>query len=223
MQTVRVGNRQAAASDLLAFTRGYLGPAGRWSYPAYDGYQPASAAGPLIDADLLAPMLLNVNHMKLKAYYLLLEELPYLQTVLTRLDQAGPGDLASASAEQLTIIGELFEGVNHPPRLKGASATTLSKVLHRKRPGLIPLQDAQVRRCFQQGPGAPLPRKPGRTWVQFTTELASVIQADLREQAGVWQAVADLATDPVITPLRAYDIAAWWLGGMATPTYTSRT
>jgi hypothetical protein len=35
----------------------------------------------------------------------------------------------------------------------------------------------------------------------------------------VWQAVADLTTSTPITPLRAFDIAAWWLGGIDSPEY----
>jgi hypothetical protein len=189
VEMIRVGNRQASLSGLMEFARDYLGPAGRWSYPAYENFQSSTAKGPLIDADLLAPLLLNVQHLGLETYYRLEKEMPYLQGLLNVLDEVGPASLEAATDEQLQLIGALFQGVDER-RLSGASATTLSKILHRKRPTLIPLQDRQVRLCFQHGPGAPLPPDPHRTWVDFTAALTSCIRSDLSSQLDVWQAHA---------------------------------
>lgn len=43
----------------LAHARRYLTDGKGWAYPAYDAYERDRAVGPLTDADLLAPVLLN--------------------------------------------------------------------------------------------------------------------------------------------------------------------
>lgn len=207
---VRVGNRSRSWDDALQFATAYL-CSGRaaWAYPAYDGYLSEDAIGPLTDADLLAPVLLNVSHLSVATFYRLQDETPRLQELL---DQLSPDlSLVDATAHDLELIGALFEGID-AGRLKGAKATTLSKILHRKRPALIPLQDAQVRRCYQAGADAPLPMVPGRTWEAFTTALAGRIQCDLTSQHAAFERLADLAPGAPVTPLRAFDIIAWWCG-----------
>jgi hypothetical protein len=168
-----------------------------------------AASGPLIDADLLAPLLLNVRQLSVATFYRLQDETPRLQGLL---DQLSPDlSLVDATAGDLELVGALFEGID-AGRLAGARATTLSKILHRKRPALIPLQDVQVRRCYQQGADAPLPVVSGRTWEEFTTELTRQIRKDLTGQYSAFEQLAGLASEVPVTPLRAFDIVAWWLG-----------
>ena len=210
MHTVRVGNRQRHWNDVQQFATQYLS-SGRtaWAYPAYDGYMIENATGPLTDADLLAPLLLNVSHLSVATFYRLQDEAPRLQHLL---DQLSPDlSLVDATAADLALVGALFQGID-AGRLSGARATTLSKILHRKRPALIPLQDAQVRNCYQRGPGAPLPIVPGRSWEVFTIELTSHIKDDLTSQYDAFRQLADLAQGVPVTPLRAFDIIAWWYG-----------
>ena len=164
---------------------------------------------PLTDADLLAPVLLNVPHLSVATFYRLQDETPRLQSIL---DQLSPDlSLVDTTDTDLELVGALFEGID-TGRLAGARATTLSKILHRKRPALIPLQDAQVRICYQSGPDAPLPLVPGRTWVAFTTALVTMIRSDLTSQYAAFEQLADLAPSVPVTPLRAFDIIAWWYG-----------
>jgi len=167
------------------------------------------ATDPLTDADLLAPVLLNVPHLSVATYYRLQKEMRYLDELLNRLSP--DLSLVNATSADIEIVGALFEGID-AGRLVGARATTLSKIVHRKRPALIALQDVQVRRCYQAGPNAPLPVVPGRTWVAFTTALTILIQRDLAEQYGAFERLAEMASARPVTPLRAFDIVAWWFG-----------
>lgn len=181
----------------------------RGAYPAYDGYMIEAAAGPLTDADLLAPLLLNVSHLSVATFYRLQEETPRLQNLL---DQLSPDlSLVNATAADLALIGALFEGID-AGRLAGAKATTLSKILHRKRPALIPLQDARVRSCYQRDDDPRLPIVPDRTWEAFTAELAREIQTDLASQHDEFAQLANLARGVAVSPLRAFDIIAWSCG-----------
>jgi hypothetical protein len=212
--TIRAGNRTTDLDDALQFARRYLHRTDEhyWAYPAYDSYQATRATDPLIDADLLAPVLLNVQHLDLPTYYHLLSELPNFQRVLDDLPPTL--SLFDANDKDLALIGQLFAGID-ARRLPGASGTTVSKVLHRKRPALVPLYDDHVRACYQDGPGAPVPRVKGRTWAEFMPAFARAVQEDLISQAAAWQQITELATGPAITPLRALDIVAWWLGRSA--------
>lgn len=214
MDHLKIGNRTCTMDEAQTFASRYLrSEAGAWAYPAYDGYMTASAAGPITDADLLAPVLLNVSHLSISTYYRLQDEVPHLQQMLNQFDPELT--LLEATDADLQRIGALFEGID-ANRLAGARATTLSKILHRKRPALIPLQDRQVRSCYQQGPDAPLPPVAGRTWEAFTTELARQIQSDLTSQLAAFEQLAALAPAELpVTALRVFDIIAWWLGGQS--------
>jgi hypothetical protein len=44
----------------------YLTDGSGWAYPAYDAFEADRTAGPLTDADLLAPVLLNVNRLSIR-------------------------------------------------------------------------------------------------------------------------------------------------------------
>ena len=117
------------------------------------------------------------------------------------------------------VIGQLFSGIDEQ-RLYGASGTTLAKILHRKRPALIPLYDSQVGSCYQQGVDAPVPLVRGRRWDVFMPLFASAIQADLIEHMHLWTGICALAPNPPITALRALDIVAWWAGRPLPPAST---
>ena len=133
----------------------------------------------------------------------------------TLLDQLSP-DLAleEASDHDLQVLGQLYAGIDEG-ELHGASGTTLAKILHRKRPALIPLYDKQVGSCYQHGVGAPVPTKKGRRWDVFMPLFAGAVRDDLIRHKNFWKQVSELALDPPITQLRALDIVAWHLGGGA--------
>lgn len=205
---LQIGGLKVDRGAALAHARAYLTDGHGWAYPSYDGYDVARGVGPLTDADLLAPVLLNVQ-MKIATYKALQAARPALQGTLDRIPPEL--DLAEATDEDLALIGELFSALDGPG-ISGARGTVLSKVLHRKRPAFLPLYDEQVRSVYQDGPAAPVPRAVGRTWAEFMPLFARAVQEDLRREQDFWVKIAELAPGPRITPLRALDIVAWRAG-----------
>lgn len=209
LEQLRVGGVVVSRSDAFAMARRYLTERAGWSYPSYDGYQKASALGALVDGDFLAPALLNVPRISVRAYEGLQRVRPDLQAAL---DAVSPeSQLEHAADKDLEHLGRLFS-VLDGAGVHGVSATILAKILHRKRPGFIPLYDDQVRRVYQDGPDAPVPTLRGRSWREFMPLFASAVREDLVREVPFWQEVAGLASGPPITPLRALDIVAWWAG-----------
>ena len=84
--------------------------------------------------------------------------------------------------------------------------------MHRKRPAFVPLYDRFVDYCYRSADSAPIPKDRRRTWRQFGPQLGAAIQADLVDGGDFFAEVASLATDPLITALRALDIVAWYAG-----------
>lgn len=212
MAAVRVGGVVVDRGEAVAHARRYLTDGSGWAYPAYDAYERERAAGPLTDADLLAPVLLNVSHMKIKTYEALQAKRPELDEHLDHVPH--DLDLADANPDELAVLGDMF-AVLDGPGVWGAKGTVLAKVLHRKRPRFVPLYDARIRAVYQQGPAAPVPAPPKRTrraWRDFVVLFAEAVRADLKREADLWAEIAALAADPPISPLRALDIVAWRAG-----------
>lgn len=212
MSAVKIGGIVVDRGEALAHAQRYLTDGAGWAYPAYDAYERERAPGPLTDADLLAPVLLNVRRMKIKTYEALQAKRAELDEHLARVP-AGL-DLVDADAGDLAVLGDMF-AVLDGPGVWGAKGTVLAKVLHRKRPRFVPLYDEQVRVVYQVGANAPVPPPPRRTrraWRDFVFLYAAAVQEDLRREADLWAEIAALANDPPITPLRALDIVAWWAG-----------
>ena len=111
----------------------------------------------------MAPGLLNVP-VNIRSFY-------GLQRVRTRLEDAlrhplleGPlGDTPDPDELGLAVRA-LYQVLDDPTtRPWGVGGTTLSKVLHRKRPQSVVLHDRWVRACYV-GDESPVPRAPGRSW-----------------------------------------------------------
>jgi hypothetical protein len=207
---IQVGSRHVAVRDAFHWAEIYLLERDhRWSYPAYDGYRASQRADPLDGPDLLAPVLLNVP-LTLEAYYGLDGLRDDLNAGLA--DIPSDANLSAAPHSQLSLMGRLF-GVLDEDRPQGVRATILAKVLHRKRPGLIPLYDRQVRACYQRGSAAPVPFDPERSWENWIVLVAQAMQDDLRRHEQLWLDITKLALRTVpITPLRALGIVAWHAG-----------
>lgn len=122
--------------------------------------------------------------------------------------------MADADRAVLASVRELFADLDAESRARNVLGTTLAKVLHRKRPDLVPLYDEQVRRTYQVGEQAPLPVEPGRTWVEFMSLLVGSIKDDLNREVEFWDELTTLrpADGPQVSRLRALDIVAWRLG-----------
>lgn len=178
------------------------------AYPAYDAYpgSPTPSIGP---QDLLAPALLNVSQNPIPAYHGLESLMDPLNALLTNLSLQT--DLATAGPQTIERIVELFGLLEERPT-KYVKLITLSKVLHRKRPALIPLFDAHIYWCYTLRPDAPLPEQGGRSKANYRRAWLRAVQKDLTDQMDQWNEIAAIAPGPKITPLRALDIIGWELG-----------
>ncbi|MFE2541714.1 DUF6308 family protein [Actinacidiphila glaucinigra] len=186
-----------------------------YAYPVYDRYQAGSGPAELTDADLLAPLLLNAAP-SLKAVF-------NLQQVRNRLEEAlaaVPTSLsltdAVAQGVHRDYLGALF-GVLDQQKLHGVRLTTLAKILHRKRPALIPLYDSKVKACYCGRAAKYLVRPvgPSAPDAPFYIEIATCIANDLAEHAEQWARLAARAPADV-SLLRVFDVVAWQHGKLVT-------
>lgn len=212
---LRVGGRTVDPLIAQEWVREYLnGRPGQFGYPSYDGYRTNEDSDRLCDGDLLAPVLLNVQ-VKIRSFADLCACREQLESAL----RAVPTDidLAVADKSALSSVGALFAVLDSTSRPRNVLGTTLAKVVHRKRPNLVPLYDEQVRRVYQDGDTAPLPPVTGRSWVNFMVLLAGRMQDDLNRALDFWDELTMMrpAGGPPVSRLRALDIVAWRLG---TPT-----
>lgn len=209
MTALRVGGASVAFGEAKVRATEYLvGRPGASAYPAYDGY-PGSDADLVAPQDLLAVALLNVSNKPLKVYYGLQGQLELLNERI-----ASPhlkGSLRDASGTTREAIADLFDVLEEKPA-ENVKLTTLSKVLHRKRPDLLPLFDAKIRYCYTDCPGAPVPPQKKRSKRDYRLAWLEALQHDLDSQHDQWEELAALAPGPKITPLRALDIIGWELG-----------
>ena len=181
-----------------------------YAYPAYDRYE-GERNDPvrLTDADLLAPGLLNVP-VKIRSYY-------GLQKVRADLEAGlANDDLGSALAEiedparVAAMVKPLYEVLDDPQRRPwNVNATTLSKVLHRKRPRSLVLHDKWVNACYVGGNG-PVERAKNRTWADYMVEITVAIGNDVRDQLQVFELLDQSTGLPgELTHVRLLDILAW--------------
>ena len=175
-----------------------------YSYPAYDRLI-TNGSPCLVDGDLLAPALMGV-HIDPGRFNLLREMLPALEAV-AELPEVS---LEEADDDHVMCVAGLF-GILDEPRYagRGVRGTIVSKVLHRKRPDLVPIYDSRIFEAYT-APGV-LPRTPERSWQEFMHALCSQMRADLRGEQAAFnelQAVAEEAGAP-LTKLRILDILVW--------------
>ena len=209
-QMLRIGGLLIKRDEAQQYARDYLTSGKGYAYPSYDGYDAAHALGPLNDADLLAPVLLNVGRTYSIALYEALQaKVPFLQRVLDRI----PHNLQLEDADPgaINLLGELF-GVLDGEGIAGARGTVLSKVLHRKRPCFIPLYDRVLYSVYVGPAPHPLQRDPTRSWKEFFPLYAGALKHDLNADRAFWAEVAALSERPRVTTVRALDIVAWKAG-----------
>lgn len=212
MMMLNVGGAEIELAEAKRLVAEYVSGRDGWAYPAYDSYR-GSGEPTVGDADVLAPVLLNVRNMSLDSYYALLEILPEINAALAPLRGK---TLLDADADTLTELADLL-ALHDTRAIPGVLLTTFSKILHRKAPELIPLYDENIRRCYMDlgDPVIPRAAKGSRSWTAFTNLWLSAVQTDLRDHHDRWTELAALATHPPISPLRALDIVGWRLGGAA--------
>jgi hypothetical protein len=111
-------------------------------------------------------------------------------------------------------VAGLF-GILDEPRYagRGVRGTIVSKVLHRKRPDLVPIYDSRIFEAYT-APGV-LPRTLDRSWQEFMRLLCMQMRADLQAEAEAFselQLSAEEAGAP-ITKLRILDVLVWRAAG----------
>lgn len=209
MPELRVGGASVSFDKARVWANDYLANEQVLSaYPAYDGY-PGAPTSSIGRQDLLAPALLNVSQNPIPAYYGLEGLMGPLNERLDALSL--DADLATAGPGTIDQIVHLL-GVLEERPTKYVKLITLSKVLHRKRPRLIPLFDSHIYWCHTLRPAAPLPEQPGRSHAEYRKARLYAVQHDLCNQLDLWEELAALAPGPQITRLRALDIIGWELG-----------
>lgn len=175
-----------------------------WSYPAYDRLV-TNGSPVLVDSDLLAPNLIGAEVDR--ARFLLLRE---LMPRIAGIAGLPPIALQEAGDEVIAEVAALFAVLDEAPYTgRGVRGTILSKVLHRKRPDLVPLYDSRIFESYT-APGA-IERSVHRSWHDSMTLLLSQMRADLQGEAAAFDAlvaVAETAGAP-LTRLRVLDILIW--------------
>ncbi len=144
----------------------------------------------ITDADLLIPTLLNAAP-SIQSFGELQGYRQYLEDALRRLPLAL--DIIDATSEQLAAVAACYRSLTLPPGIRGVKGTRLSKILHHKRPMLIPLFDRYVSNCYLGGPSRRIPRPRKRTWVEFMRFLATAVQEDLSANREAWEELRHLA------------------------------
>jgi hypothetical protein len=183
-----------------------------YAYPAYDGFSANSGPDELTDGDLLTPALLNVP-VSIRTFYELQRVRPQLVDALGAI----PMDMSLTSASEQAVrdlTSTVYSVLDQKPRPAGVQATTLSKVIHRKRPEFLILHDKQVARCYV-GSKKPVKRDSRRSWADYMTAVSLSVADDLRRQEAAWEelaAVAALVQGPALSRLRLLDIVAWNAG-----------
>jgi hypothetical protein len=179
-----------------------------YAYPAYDllvtNGQPA-----LVDGDLLAPVLMGV-HIDESRFALLREMMPALEAVADLPEVS----LEEADDDHVMCVAGLF-GILDEPRYagRGVRGTIVSKVLHRKRPDLVPIYDSRIFEAYT-APGV-LPRTLDRSWQEFMRLLCTQMREDLRAEASAFEELqqAAAAAGAPITKLRILDVLVWRAAG----------
>lgn len=182
----------------------YLDVRNGYAYPAYDRLI-TNGSAQLVDGDLLAPALIGV-HIDAGRFSLLREMLPALEAVADL-----PGvPLHEADEDHVLCVAGLF-GILDEPRYagRGVRGTVVSKVLHRKRPDLVPLYDSRIFEAYT-APGA-LPRSTDRAWADFIADLCRQMRDDLQAESEAFDVLEQLAAEEgfPVTRLRILDILVW--------------
>jgi hypothetical protein len=183
----------------------YLDPAGGYAWPSYDTLV-TNGSVELVGADLLAPVLLGA-HLDVPRFRLLNDLLPELSAVA----ELPPVALQDATDEQVDQVAALFSVVDRETyRRKGVKGTILSKVLHRKRPDLVPLYDSRIYAGYTAD--GVIQRESHREWQGFMAILLRHMRADLQREAMAIDELRDVARTErgaELTALRILDILVW--------------
>lgn len=181
----------------------------RFAYPAYDRLLTGSGPNELNDGDLLAPLLLNAAP-SVNAFYRFQAMKAGLEQGLRRCANRPLAELPDEVIERdaHALYGVLDEDRSNHGK-QGQGGTTLSKILHRKRPESLSLHDKWVHRCYV-GDGAPVAKATSRSWAEYMTLLTTAMKRDLLDQQDLFTRLRDAVQGTTsLTDLRLLDILAW--------------
>lgn len=182
----------------------YLDPRNGYAYPSYDRLV-TNGSTELVDGDLLAPALMGVDLDRAR-FSLLRDMAPALEGVA----DLPPVALQDADDDHVLCVAGIF-GMLDEPRYagRGVRGTIVSKVLHRKRPDLVPLYDSRIFAAYT-APGA-VPRGSHHSWQAFMAVLCMQMRADLQAERDAFDELERLAAeqDAPVTRLRILDILVW--------------
>jgi hypothetical protein len=182
----------------------YLDVRNGYAYPSYDRLV-TNGSAVLVDGDLLAPALIGAE-VDRGRFSLLREMLPSLSGVA----QLPSTPLEEADEDLVDQVADLFAVLDEAPYAgKGVRGTILSKVLHRKRPDLVPLYDSRIFESYT-APGC-IERSTHRSWRDFMTLLCLQMRDDLVTESAAFDELIGVAGDAgaLLTRLRILDILVW--------------
>jgi hypothetical protein len=213
-ETITVGGVHTDIEHATILAREYMNQYGKWSYPAYDGYPGNGDPDTVGPPDILAAGLLNAGQNPIRTQYTFLGLLDEINDLLR--DEALTGTLDEAGSETLAAVARLYGVLDREEPTPGVRRTKLSKVLHLKRPRLLPLYDNYIWRCYGElGDKIRVPGVKGRNNEDFMVAWLPEVQKDLRDGMQHWEAMAALAPGPAVSPLRVLDIVGWRLADEA--------
>lgn len=198
--------------DARTLLEEYIGPRRRglrYAYPFYDGLLTNGDPTVLCTGDLLAPTLLGAP-VELDRMKTLTSLMPLLQRGLDQLPEHAT--IMGAGDDLLKAVAGLYDPLDDPSVVdRDVKGSLLAKVLHRKRPALIPLFDSRVRDFYRADAAVPPAPRGERTFREYMEMLIPLIQEDLRDNAEEFGRLAQLAPEdgPALTPLRVLDIIVW--------------
>jgi hypothetical protein len=182
----------------------YIDVRNGFAFPSYDRLV-TNGSPVLVDGDLLAPALIGAE-VDRGRFALLREMMPALQGVAD-LPQVALEDADDAA---IGAVADLFAVLDQAPYAgKGVRGTIISKVLHRKRPDLVPLYDSRIFESYT-APGG-IERSAHRSWREFMSLLCHQMRADLQTEADAFDELVGVAGDAgaLLTRLRILDILVW--------------
>ncbi|WEV78809.1 DUF6308 family protein [Janibacter cremeus] len=179
-----------------------------YAYWAYDALDTGAGQDKFNDGDLLVPLLLNAAPT-VAAFYRLRAMAPDLEIALEAFPDRPIVDLSNSDIEaRVAPLYAVLDEDHRHFRGHGVQGTTLSKVLHRKRPHSLPLHDKWVHRCYV-GSGRPIVKERGRSWAALMTLLSQEMAADIRRQPVQFEQLRRASSHSEISDLRLLDILAW--------------
>ncbi|MDP9101319.1 MAG: DUF6308 family protein [Actinomycetota bacterium] len=179
----------------------YLDVRNGYAFPGYDRLV-TNGTAELVDGDLLAPGLIGAE-VDRGRFALLRELMPRIAGVA----QLPAVPLQDADDDLVGAVADLFAVLDEAPYAgKGVRGTILSKVLHRKRPDLVPLYDSRIFESYT-APGA-IPRATDRSWQEFMALLCTQMREDLQRESAAFDGLTEVS-DGAVSKLRMLDILVW--------------